>query len=140
MWIRAALLLLVALVLGVVQLALGLHVRATLADAAAEGARHASLVGSDASAGVTRTRELISTALGPGYAERVTAGTATVAGLAHTLKGSARGVGAWRVAAAAESAEAAAGHDRATIDAALAVLSQHVVEAEKFIADLLRTY
>lgn len=74
--------LLVALVLGVVQLALGLHVRATLADAAAEGARHASLVGSDASAGVARTRELISTALGPGYAERVTAGTATVAGLA----------------------------------------------------------
>lgn len=73
--------LLVALVLGVVQLALGLHVRATLADAAAEGARQASLVGSDASAGVARTRELISTALGPAYAERVTAGTATVAGL-----------------------------------------------------------
>lgn len=73
--------LLVALVLGVVQLALGLHVRATLADAAAEGARHASLVGSDASAGVARTRELVSTALGPAYAERVTAGTATVAGL-----------------------------------------------------------
>ena len=73
--------LLVALVLGVVQLALGLHVRATLADAAAEGARHASLVGSDASAGVVRTRELISTALGPGYAEHVSAGTATVAGL-----------------------------------------------------------
>jgi HPt (histidine-containing phosphotransfer) domain-containing protein len=65
---------------------------------------------------------------------------ATVAGLAHTLKGSARGIGAWRVAAAAESAEAAAGRDRAAIDAALAVLSQHVVEAEKFIADLLRTY
>lgn len=73
--------LLVALVLSVVQLALGLHVRATLADAAAEGARHASLVGADAAAGVARTRELITTALGPGYAERVTAGTATVAGL-----------------------------------------------------------
>jgi len=73
--------LLVALVLSVVQLSLGLHVRATLADAAAEGARHASLVGSDASAGVARTRELITTALGPGYAEHVSASTASVAGV-----------------------------------------------------------
>ena len=40
--------LLVALVLSVMQLALALHVRATVADAAAEGARHASLVGADA--------------------------------------------------------------------------------------------
>jgi Flp pilus assembly protein TadG len=73
--------LLVVLVLSVIQLALGLHVRATLADAAAEGARHASLIGSDASAGVARTRELITTALGPGYAERVWASTASVADL-----------------------------------------------------------
>lgn len=73
--------LLVALVLAVLQLALGLHVRATLADAAAEGARHASLVGADASVGVARTRELIVTALGPGYAERVSASTASVAGV-----------------------------------------------------------
>jgi Flp pilus assembly protein TadG len=73
--------LLVALVLSVVQLALGLHVRATLADAAAEGARHASLVGADAAAGMARTRELITAAIGPGYAERVSATTATVAGL-----------------------------------------------------------
>lgn len=73
--------LLVALVLSVLQLSLGLHVRATLADAAAEGARHASLVGADAGAGVARTRELITAALGAGYAQRVTAATATVAGL-----------------------------------------------------------
>ncbi len=73
--------LLIALVLSVVQLSLGLHVRATLVDAAAEGARHASLVGSDASAGVARTRELITTALGPGFAQRVSASTATVAGI-----------------------------------------------------------
>lgn len=73
--------LLVLLVLSVVQLSLALHVRATLADAAAEGARHASLVGSDASAGIARTRELITTAVGPAYAEQVSAGTAVVAGL-----------------------------------------------------------
>ncbi len=73
--------LLVVLVLSVIQLALGLHVRATLADAAAEGARHASLIGADASAGVARTRELITAALGPGYAERVSASTASVVGL-----------------------------------------------------------
>ena len=73
--------LLVLLVLSVIQLALGLHVRATLADAAAEGARHASLVGADASAGIARTRQLITAALGPGYAERVSASTAAVVGL-----------------------------------------------------------
>jgi Flp pilus assembly protein TadG len=73
--------LLVALVLSVMQLSLALHVRATVADAAAEGARHASLVGSNASAGVVRTRELITTAIGPQYAQHVTASTATVAGL-----------------------------------------------------------
>ncbi|MCH1882675.1 pilus assembly protein [Agrococcus sp. ARC_14] len=73
--------LLVVLVLSVMQLALALHVRATVADAAAEGARHASLVGADASAGVTRTRALITTAIGPQYAQQVSASTATVAGL-----------------------------------------------------------
>ncbi len=73
--------LLVVLVLSVIQLALALHVRATVADAAAEGARHASLVGSDAAAGVERTRDLITTAIGPHYAERVSASRATVAGL-----------------------------------------------------------
>lgn len=73
--------LLVVLVLSVMQLSLALHVRATVADAAAEGARHASLLGSDAAAGVERTRELIATAIGPRYAERVSASSAVVAGL-----------------------------------------------------------
>ncbi|GAA3602901.1 TadE/TadG family type IV pilus assembly protein [Agrococcus terreus] len=73
--------LLVALVLSVIQLSLAMHVRATLADAAAEGARHASLVGSDASAGVERARVLITTAVGPDFAHDVTASTATVAGI-----------------------------------------------------------
>ncbi|WP_306232056.1 TadE family protein [Agrococcus beijingensis] len=73
--------LLVMLVLSVMQLSLSLHVRATLADAAAEGARHASLIGADASAGIARTRELISTAVGPDYAQQVSASSAVVAGL-----------------------------------------------------------
>ncbi|WAC65546.1 pilus assembly protein [Agrococcus sp. SL85] len=73
--------LLVALVLAVIQLSLAMHVRATLADAAAEGARHASLVGADAGAGVARTQALITTAVGADYAQDVTAGTAVVAGV-----------------------------------------------------------
>jgi Flp pilus assembly protein TadG len=73
--------LLVVLVLSVFQLSLALHVRATVADAAAEGARHASLLGSDAAAGIERTRELITVAIGPSYAERVSASSAVVAGL-----------------------------------------------------------
>lgn len=73
--------LLVVLVLSVMQLALATHVRATVADAAAEGARHASLVSADASAGIVRTRQLITTAIGSQYAQQVTASTATFAGL-----------------------------------------------------------
>ncbi|WP_347756831.1 TadE/TadG family type IV pilus assembly protein [Agrococcus sp. ProA11] len=73
--------LLVVLVLAVMQLALAMHVRATLSDAAREGARHASLVGSDPAAGIARTRALITTAIGPRYTEQITAATATVAGL-----------------------------------------------------------
>lgn len=73
--------LLVVLVLSVIQLSLALHVRATVADAAAEGARHASLVGADAAAGVERTRALITTAIGSQYAAQVSASTATIAGL-----------------------------------------------------------
>jgi HPt (histidine-containing phosphotransfer) domain-containing protein len=63
---------------------------------------------------------------------------ASVAGIAHTLKGSARGIGAWRVADAAERLEAARELDRAATDAALAVLAGHVADADKFIAELLR--
>ena len=59
-------LLLVALTAGIVQLALALHVRNTLADAAAEGARQASLVGQTDQQGVRRTRDLIRLAVGMG--------------------------------------------------------------------------
>ncbi|MGD9844911.1 MAG: Hpt domain-containing protein [Variibacter sp.] len=62
---------------------------------------------------------------------------ASVAGIAHTLKGSARGIGAWRVADAAERLEAARDLDSAAIEAAVAVLAGHIADADKFIAELL---
>lgn len=65
--------LLVALLLAVLQLGLALHVRNTVTDAASEGARFAALADGSAAAGVERTRELIVTALGPAYADDVTA-------------------------------------------------------------------
>lgn len=48
---------------GVLQLGLALHVRATLTSAAAEGARAASLAGADTAAGVARTRMLLDESL-----------------------------------------------------------------------------
>jgi Flp pilus assembly protein TadG len=61
----------IALLLGVVQLALFLHVRNTLEDAASEGARWAALADSSPGRGVERTQELIAEALGAGFAQRV---------------------------------------------------------------------
>jgi Flp pilus assembly protein TadG len=58
--------LLVALTAGLVQLALALHIRNTLADAAAEGARQASLLGHTDMDGVRRTRDLMRVAVGVG--------------------------------------------------------------------------
>jgi len=60
--------LLTVMTLSVLQLALALHVRNTVLDAAAEGARFAALAGSDLDAGVERTRQLIRVALGEAYA------------------------------------------------------------------------
>lgn len=65
--------LLVALTAGVLQLALALHVRNTLADAAAEGARHAALVGATQKDGVVRTRDLIRVGVGQAVDADVTA-------------------------------------------------------------------
>jgi HPt (histidine-containing phosphotransfer) domain-containing protein len=61
---------------------------------------------------------------------------AGVASLAHTLCGSARGIGAWRVAAAAEALEqaVAAGH----LPPALAHLAATVEETRLAIASLVR--
>ncbi|MBC7517358.1 MAG: pilus assembly protein [Microbacteriaceae bacterium] len=64
--------LLTVLVLTVMQLALVLHIRNTLMDAAAEGARFAALADAEPGDGETRTRALIRVAIGDGYARHVT--------------------------------------------------------------------
>ncbi|GAA1818271.1 TadE/TadG family type IV pilus assembly protein [Agromyces neolithicus] len=61
------------LALAVVQLALALHVRNTVLDAAAEGARYAALAGSGEQAGVARTRDLIGMAISSEFAGDVSA-------------------------------------------------------------------
>lgn len=73
--------LLTALVLAVVQLGLALHVRNTVLDAAAEGARYAALAGADDADGVQRTRDLISSAISAEYARDVSAARTTVGGV-----------------------------------------------------------
>jgi HPt (histidine-containing phosphotransfer) domain-containing protein len=65
-------------------------------------------------------------------------GAAAVAPLAHTLKGSASGIGAGGVARAAEAAEHAAGADASECSAAVDRLAQAVAEARALIAQLLR--
>jgi len=72
--------LLTALTLAVLQLALALHIRNTVLDAAAEGARYAALADSGLEQGAARSRDLITAALGPAYAADVSAGYADVAG------------------------------------------------------------
>ena len=63
------------------------------------------------------------------------AGPDGVAMIAHTMKGSARGIGAWRVARAAEAVELAGG---AESGAALERLAAATDEARAVIADLLK--
>jgi HPt (histidine-containing phosphotransfer) domain-containing protein len=62
----------------------------------------------------------------------------TVGALAHTLRGSAQGLGAWRVAAAAEAVERAAGVE--ALSRAQAALRAAVEEACAVITDLLRAH
>lgn len=66
--------LLTMLTLSVLQLGFALHIRNTVIDAAAEGARFAALADNQLSDGVTRTKDIIATALSAGYAQDVTAG------------------------------------------------------------------
>jgi Flp pilus assembly protein TadG len=73
--------LLAVLALAIVQLALALHVRNTVLDAAAEGARYAALAGSGEHAGVARTRDLIGAAISKDFAGDVTAGRTTIGGV-----------------------------------------------------------
>ena len=60
------------------QLALALHVRNTLIDAAAAGARYGTLGDRSPEDGVERTRRIVTGALGPRYAQDVVATTAAV--------------------------------------------------------------
>ena len=58
--------------LAVFQLGLALHVRNTLIDAAAAGARYASLADRTDADGAERTRAIITDAVGAGYAQNIT--------------------------------------------------------------------
>ena len=77
--------LLTILTLSVMQLGLALHVRNTVLDAASEGARFAALADNGPAKGAGRTRDLIAAALGPEYAEFVTAGFADYLGERATV-------------------------------------------------------
>lgn len=72
--------LLTLLTLSVMQLGLALHIRNTVLDAAAEGARFAALADNELIDGVIRTRDLITTALGSQYATDVTASAGSYLG------------------------------------------------------------
>ncbi|MBM7516015.1 TadE/TadG family type IV pilus assembly protein [Nocardioides nitrophenolicus] len=71
---------LVPLLLGLVQVALVLHVRTTLAAAAAEGARLAATADREPGDGVARARAQIAAALAPRYADDVAARRVLVEG------------------------------------------------------------
>ena len=72
--------LLTLLTLSVIQLGLALLVRNTIVDAAAEGARFGALADNSLADGVARAEDLISVALGPGYAQDITATTGSYLG------------------------------------------------------------
>ncbi|MFC0681149.1 TadE family protein [Lysobacter korlensis] len=74
--------LLTLVTLSVMQLGLVLHVRNTALDAASEGARFAALADAGLERGRSRTEELLTTALGPGYAGGVSAAYGDAAGQA----------------------------------------------------------
>ncbi len=75
-----ALIVLVPLVLGLIQLGLVLHVRNTLTAAASEGARLAATVDRGPADGVARTRSQIRTALADRFARQVSARAVEVSG------------------------------------------------------------
>lgn len=72
--------LLVPLVLGVLQLALVLFVRNTLASAASEGARYAATADHDVTDGVGRVREQLAGVLSARYAQGIHARPTTIGG------------------------------------------------------------
>lgn len=66
--------LLTVLTLAVLQLALAVYVRNVVHDAAVEGAYYAALADTSLDEGRARTQEMISRAVGPGFAEDVAIG------------------------------------------------------------------
>jgi len=72
---------LMPLVVGLLQVALVLHVRATLAAAASEGARYAATADRGPADGVARTRSQIDDAVAGRFAEQVSVAQAPVDGL-----------------------------------------------------------
>ncbi|GAB3753760.1 hypothetical protein GCM10027591_02470 [Zhihengliuella somnathii] len=72
--------LLTAVFLSVLQLALVLHVRNTLMDAAAAGARYGALADRTVSDGALRTTHIVSDSLSPRFAESVSASAISVNG------------------------------------------------------------
>lgn len=71
---------LMPLVLGLVHVALVLHVRNTLTSAATEGARYAATIDRSPDAGVARTRHEIEGALASRFAQNVTARETSLGG------------------------------------------------------------
>ncbi len=67
--------------LAIIQLTLVLHVRNTLIDAAASGARYGTLADRSAGDAEERTRSLIQSALNSGFAEQVSTSEVTYQGL-----------------------------------------------------------
>jgi HPt (histidine-containing phosphotransfer) domain-containing protein len=63
---------------------------------------------------------------------------AAVGAMAHTLKGSAAGIGATSVASAADAAEQAAAHSPADLSASIDRLALAIDEARALIAELLK--
>lgn len=72
--------LLTILTLSVIQLGLALLIRNTVQDAASEGARYGALADNTQSDGVLRTRQLITAAIGPAYANDITVATGSYDG------------------------------------------------------------
>jgi HPt (histidine-containing phosphotransfer) domain-containing protein len=65
---------------------------------------------------------------------------ALVAASAHTLTGSARGIGAWRVAEAAAVLERAASREPAGLQPLIGALQSSVAEVHAAIAEILRAH
>lgn len=99
------LVILVPLFLGILQLALVLHVRNTLTSAASEGARQAAMADRTQADGAAYTREQISGALADRFADDVSARATTIGGapaVEVTVRAKVPALGLWGPAVALE--------------------------------------